>query len=58
MHVIAPGDWWPEKLSVTERDGKRLYRDDDHVNEAGAEVLMRPLLAPIFCRMAEGQLAP
>jgi len=53
VRMIAPSDWWRNDLSVTEHDGKRLYRDDDHVNEDGAEVLMRPVLAPIFQQMAE-----
>lgn len=56
--VIAPGDWWRDDLSVTEHDGKRLYRDDDHVNETGAEFLMRPVLAPIFQRLAEDRKTP
>lgn len=58
VRVIAPGDWWSGELSVTEHDGERLYRDDDHVNEAGAKFMMRPLLAPIFRDMAESSRAP
>jgi peptidoglycan/LPS O-acetylase OafA/YrhL len=53
VNAIAPGDWWPDERSITEHDGQCLYLDDDHVNEAGAELLMRPLLAPIIRRIAE-----
>lgn len=57
LAVLGPGDHWFDGKGVCKlRDrGRLLYLDDDHLSAVGAEYYFRPILEPVFKRVAAGK---
>lgn len=57
LSVLGPGEhWFDEKGVCMLRDrGRLLYLDDDHLSAVGAEYYFRPVLEPVFKRVAAEQ---
>lgn len=54
LTVLGPGEHWfsPRGVSILRDRGRLLYVDDDHLSVVGAEYYYRPVLEPMFQRIA------
>ena len=54
-HVLEVDDYCFDSQGVSKivEDGHSLYRDGDHLSPRGAELLVRPVLEPVFSGIAE-----
>jgi hypothetical protein len=50
--VLGPGVWFKDGMSILRDAEGEYYIDHDHLSEHGVQVLIRPLLEPVFQQMA------
>jgi peptidoglycan/LPS O-acetylase OafA/YrhL len=53
LHVIGPGKWFRNDLSLLGDEEGDYYEDTDHLNVHGAKKMISPLLEPVFKQISD-----